>query len=200
MGRSSYAISEEILQRGLLSNPDMIGKYIYYNIGNTYIGSLRDCGLIENRDYFDENRKPDGLIVDKTKRVIAVIENKNLSKYKTDKQKESATNQALEVARDLKAKFVISTDSINSRWYNAFNGEQILNYDDTPLTEVFGITTSNTPKMEKLIETLDLTITPKCSKISEQREIDPTPLAYSIWQKIYKATAATPENCLYTFV
>lgn len=200
MSRSKYEISEEILQRGILNNPDMIGKYIYYNIGNTFIGSLRDCGLIENRDYSDENRKPDGLIVDKTKRVIAVIENKSLSKYKTEKQKNSATNQALEVAKDLKAKFVISTDSVTSRWYNAYNGEQILNYDGTPLSEVFGVTTSNTPKMEKLIETLDLTINPNCSKISEEHEIDPTPLAYSIWQKIYKATAATPENCLYTFV
>ena len=200
MARKKYEISEEILQRGILTNPDKIGKYTYYNIGNTYVGSLRDTGLIQNRDYKNENRKPDGLIVDDTKRVIAVIENKNLAKYKTTKLKNSATIQALEVAKDLGAKFVISTDSINSEWYSAYSDKPILNVDGSKLKEPFGITTSNTPKMEKLIDILDNTITKTCEQISQVQEIDPTPLAFAIWQKIYKATSATPENCLYTFV
>lgn len=200
MTRKKYKVSEEILQRGLITNPDRIGKYTYYNIGNTYIGSLRDNGLIPDRDYKYEDRKPDGLIVDDTKRVIAVIENKNLAKYKTDKLKLSATKQALEVAKDLEAKFVISTDSINSQWYSAYSKKPILNIDGTELKEPFGITTSNTTKMEKLIEILDNTISKTCEQISQMQETDPTPLAFSIWQKIYKATNATPENCLYTFV
>lgn len=200
MGRKKYEVSEEILQRGIKDNPDRIGKYTYYNIGNTFIGSLRDNGLIPDRDYKDENRKPDGLIVDDTKRVIAVIENKNLAKYKTKKLKDSATKQALEVAKDLKAKFVISTDSVNSEWYSVYTEKPIRNADGSYLKETFGVTTCNTPKMEKLIEVLDSTITKTCDQITKIEETDPTPLAYSIWQKIYKATAATPENCLYTFV
>ena len=200
MSRKKYDISEEILQRGILDNPDRIGKYIYYNIGNTTIGSLRNCGLIIDRDYMDEDRKPDGLIVDSTKRVIAVIENKSLSKYNTEALKKSATNQAIEVAVDLGAKFVISTDSINSNWYNAITNEPIINSDGELLKEPFGITTCNTAKMERLIETLDLLISKECNQIKYEKEIDPTPLALSIWNKIYKATAATPENCLYTFV
>lgn len=200
MANKLYEISEEVLQRGLINNPDRIGKYIYYNIGNTTIGSLRSCGLISDRDYDLSDRKPDGLIVDETKRVIAVIENKSLKKYRSSDQKLNATNQALEVAKDLKAKFVISTDSVNSRWYSAYNNKPILNIDGTEMKESFGITTSNTPKMEKMIELLDSTINEKCNHIFDVQETDPTPLAYSIWQKIYKATAATPENCLYTFV
>lgn len=200
MARKRYEVSEEILQRGILTNPDKIGKYTYYNIGNTMIGSLRDSHLIPNKDYKNEDRKPDGLIVDNTKRVIAVIENKNLAKYKTNSLKASATKQALEVAQDLGAKFVISTDSVNSLWYSVYDNQPILNIDGTELKEVFGITTCNTPKIEKLIETLDTTISEKCRQITQIQEVDPTPLAYAIWQKIYKATTATPENCLYTFV
>ena len=200
MARKKYKVSEEILQRGILSNPDKIGKYTYYNIGNTSVGCLRDTNLIPNKDYKNEDRKPDGLIVDNTKRVIAVIENKNLAKYKTATLKASATKQALEVAQDLGAKFVISTDSLNSQWYSAFDNKPILNIDGSELKEVFGITTCNTPKIEKLIELLDNTVSKRCRQITQVQEVDPTPLAYAIWQKIYKATTATPENCLYTFV
>ena len=200
MARKKYKVSEEILQRGILSNPDKIGKYTYYNIGNTSVGCLRDTNLILDKDYKHEDRKPDGLIVDNTRRVIAVIENKNLEKYKTASLKSSATKQALEVAKDLGAKFVISTDSVNSQWYSAFDNKPILNIDGGELKEVFGITTCNTPKIEKLIELLDNTINKKCRQITQIQEVDPTPLAYAIWQKIYKATTATPENCLYTFV
>ena len=32
MARKRYEVSEEILQRGILTNPDKIGKYTYYNI------------------------------------------------------------------------------------------------------------------------------------------------------------------------
>ena len=32
MARKNYGVSEEISQRGILTNPDKIGKYIYYNI------------------------------------------------------------------------------------------------------------------------------------------------------------------------
>lgn len=200
MVRKKYEISEEILQRGITTNPDKIGKYTYYNIGNTSVGSLRSAGLIPDRDYKNEDRKPDGLIVDDTKRVIAVIENKSLAKYKTTKLKNSATKQALEVAKDLGAKFVISTDSVNSEWYSIYSNKPIKNIDGSDLKETFGITTCNTPKMEKLIEAIDTVITKKCDQIIKVQEIDPTPLAYSIWQRIFKATAATPENCLYTFV
>lgn len=200
MATKRYNVSEELLQRGIIDNPDRIGKYTYYNIGDTSIGSLKSSKLIPDKDYQNDDRKPDGLIVDDTKRVIAVIENKSLAKYKTKKLKSVATKQALEVAADLGAKFVISTDSINSEWYTTFTGKPILNIDGTKLKEPFGITSCNTPKMEKLIETLDNTLTITCSEITKIEEIDPTPLALSIWNEIYKATFATPENCLYTFV
>lgn len=200
MTRKTYKISEEILQRGIIDNPNKIGKFFYYNIGATTVGSLRACNLIQDRDYKVDDRKPDGLIVDETKRVLAVIENKSLEKYKTEKQRNDATEQAFEVAVDLGAKFVISTDSINSNWFSVFDKQPILNSNNTELKEVFGVTTCNTPKMEKLIDVLDKTITPNCRQITQVIEIYPTPLALSIWQKIYQATAATPENCLYTFV
>jgi type I restriction enzyme M protein len=75
-------MSEEILQPGLNLNPEKIGTWDFYNIGATTLKALKNYKIIPNRDYKGfETRKPDGLIVDK-KSVIAVVENKNISKFK----------------------------------------------------------------------------------------------------------------------
>ena len=44
-------MTEELLQRNLINNPDRIGKYIFYNIGATTIKQLRDSKLIKDKDY-----------------------------------------------------------------------------------------------------------------------------------------------------
>ena len=71
-------MSEELLQRNLILNPEKIGKWDFRNIGSTTLNALKNAGIIPKKDYKSfERRKPDGIISSK-KEVIAVIENKDL--------------------------------------------------------------------------------------------------------------------------
>ena len=80
-------MSEELLQRDLISNPQKIGKWDFYNIGSTTIKSLKENNIVRNVDYGDEERKKiDGIIV-QHKKVIAVVEYKRPSEFKSVKQK-----------------------------------------------------------------------------------------------------------------
>ena len=67
-------MSEELLQKDLIKNPEKIGKWDFYNIGATSINGLKEFGIIRNVDYGSlERKKVDALIVQQ-KNVIAVIE------------------------------------------------------------------------------------------------------------------------------
>jgi len=106
-------MSEELLQRDLIRNPEKIGKWDFRNIGSTTLNALKNAGIIPKKDYKSfERRKPDGIITSK-KEVIAIVENKDVSKFKTDKQKQDALQQGLDVAQILSAKILILTDSID---------------------------------------------------------------------------------------
>ncbi|MDR1691261.1 MAG: N-6 DNA methylase [Rickettsiales bacterium] len=190
-------MSEELLQRDLIQNPEKIGKWDFRNIGNTSLSALKNSGIIPKKDYKSfERRKPDGIITSK-KEVIAIIENKSVSKFKTDKQKQDALKQGLDVAQALNAKILILTDRIDTVWINAFNGCVILDEKGRPLKENFDYKNQD---LEKLIEQIINSIDKDNSQIREPRLKDPTKLAKSVWQDLWMAAGATPENCLYSFV
>ncbi|GHT56612.1 hypothetical protein AGMMS49982_23550 [Bacteroidia bacterium] len=190
-------MNEELLQRDLINNPEKIGKWDFRNIGSTTLSALKNAGIIPKKDYKDfERRKPDGIITSK-KEVIAIIENKDISKFKTAKQKEEALQQGLDVAQILNAKIVIVTDTIDTIWVNAFNGEEILDEKGRPLLTNFN---PKNQDLEKLIEQIIDSIDKNNSQLKEPRLKDPTRLAKSVWQDLWMAAGATPENCLYTFV
>jgi hypothetical protein len=76
-------MSEELLQKDLIKNPEKIGKWDFYNIGATSVKALKEYGIIRNVNYGkEEKKKVDALIVQK-KNVIAVIEYKRPSEFKT---------------------------------------------------------------------------------------------------------------------
>lgn len=72
----------------------------------------------------EEKKKVDGLIVQK-KNVIAVIEYKKPSGFKTAAQKSKAIKQELEVARKLNAHIIIVTDIKDTVWVNVLTGNKI---------------------------------------------------------------------------
>ena len=118
-------MSEELLQRGLDKNPEKIGKWDFYSIGATTIKALKEYGILHNIDYgASERKKVDALIVSH-KNVIAVIEYKKPSEFKTKAQKEKAIEQEIEVAQKLKAKVFIATDTKESVWVNTLTGNKI---------------------------------------------------------------------------
>ena len=197
-------MSEELLQRDLINNPEKIGKWDFRNIGNTTLNALKNAGIIPKKDYKSfERRKPDAIISapevvkSKTKTVIGIVENKDVSKFKTKKQKDTAIEQGLEVAQILDAKILIATDTVDTIWINVFNGEEILDEKGRVLKTRFDKTN---PDIELLIEKIVDSIDKDNSQIREPRLKDPTKLAKSVWQDLWMAAGATPENCLYSFV
>jgi type I restriction enzyme M protein len=190
-------MSEELLQRDLLKNPEKIGKWDFYNIGATSVKALKEYGIIRNVNYgTEEKKKVDGLIVQK-KNVIAIIENKKPSEFKTKEQKNKAIKQELEVAKKLDAHILIATDTKETLWVNVLTGKLIKDESGKELKYNFDKTDE---KLPELIEKIMFSINELNDQIKPKQLVNPTDLAKQIWQDIWSVSGATPENCLYTFV
>lgn len=168
-------------------------------LGATTIKQLKENNLIEKRTYKGvENKKPDCLILE-NKKVIALIEGKTPKEFRTEKLRQKAINQELVVAKSLKTKLLIATDTINTLWCNVLRkGELIKDEKGNALNQNFKDLDSN--ELEQLIIKINDSIDETTSQIKPKKERDPTDLAKSIWQDIWSVSGATPENCLYTFV
>lgn len=190
-------MSEELLQRNLLKSPEKIGKWDFYNIGATTVKALKEYGIIRNVNYGDEEKKKvDGLVVQK-KNVIAVIEYKKPSEFKTAVQKNKAIKQELEVARKLGAHIIIATDTKDTVWVNVLTGNRIKNENGKEVKINFDL---KDDKLPELIEKIVFSINELNDQIKPKQLVNPTDLAKQIWQDIWSVSGATPENCLYTFV
>lgn len=190
-------MSEELLQRDLMKNPNKIGKWDFYNIGATSIKALKDFGIIRNVDYKGvENKKIDGLIVLR-KTVIAVIEYKKPSEFRTKQQQDKAIKQEIEVAKAIGSKLIIATDTKDTIWVNVATQKRIKDENGVELKTNFN------PKDEKLpdiIEKIIFSINETNNQIKPKELVNPTDLAHKIWQDIWVASGESPTNSLYTFV
>jgi type I restriction enzyme M protein len=190
-------MSEELLQRNLLKSPEKIGKWDFYNIGSTTVKALKEHGIIRNVDYGDEERKKiDGLIV-QNKNVVAIIEYKIPSEFRTQIQKNRAINQELEVARKLNAHILIATDTKETIWVNVLTGNKIKDESGKDIKTNFD---TRDDKIPEIIEKIEFSINELNDQIKPRQLVNPTNLAKQIWQDIWSVSGATPENCLYTFV
>ena len=190
-------MSEELLQRNLLDNPEKIGKWDFYNIGNTTIKSLKEHGIIRNVDYGSlERKKVDGILVQR-KNVIAIIEYKKPSEFKSLKQKDKAIKQELDVAKILKSKIYIVTDTKETIWINPLTGNKIKTENKSDIIDLFD---KNNDKLPDLIEKIINSINERNDCIKPKKMVNPKDLAKQIWQDVWSVSGATPENCLYTFV
>jgi type I restriction-modification system DNA methylase subunit len=190
-------MSEELLQRDLIANPEKIGKWNFYNIGSTTVKTLKEHGIVRSVDYGKiESKKPDALLVHK-KNVIAVIEYKKPAKFNTKAKQKKAIKQELEVAQKLNANIFIASDKQKTIWINPLTKNRIKDEQGKELITNFN------PKDEKLpnlIEKIIASINEKNDQIKPKELVNPTDLAKQIWQDIWSVSGATPENCLYTFV
>lgn len=190
-------MSEELFQRDLIKNPEKIGKWDFYNIGATTVKALKEHGIIRNVDYGTEERKKvDGLLVLR-KEVVAVIEYKPPTEFKTLKQKQKAVLQELSTARKLKASILIATDTVEAIWVNVHTGNIIRDQSGNPINETFSPSNERLPA---LIDTVRDSINERNDQLKPNKLVNPTDLAKQIWQDIWSVSGATPENCLYTFV
>jgi type I restriction-modification system DNA methylase subunit len=190
-------MSEELLQRNLLKNPEKIGKWDFYNIGSTSLKALKENGIIRNVDYGEfERKKVDALIVFK-KNVIAVIEYKKPSEFNSKDKKNKAIKQEIEVARKLGCKIIIATDTEETIWVNALTGKQVKDENGHIIKANFNPLDEN---IIPLIEKINYSINNLNNSIKPKQLVNPTDLAKQIWQDVWSVSGATPENCLYTFV
>ncbi len=190
-------MSEELLQRDLIAKPEKIGKWDFYNLGSTSIKALKDYDIIRKIDYGDEEKKKIDAIIVQKKNVIAVIEYKKPSEFKTEKQKNNAIEQELGVAQKIAAHIIIATDTKDTIWINVLTGNRIKDENGKELKTNFN------PKDEKLpdlIEKIKQSINEFNDQIKPNELVNPTDLAKQIWQDIWSVSGATPENCLYTFI
>jgi len=190
-------MSEELLQRDLVKNPQKIGRWDFYSIGATSIKALKEYGIIRNVDYGEvEKKKVDGIIIQR-KNVIAVVEYKKPSKFKTKAQQDKAIQQEIEVARKLDCKLFVATDTKDTVWVNALTGNRIKDENGNEITFKFD---PNDEKLPELIEKINFSIHELNDNLKPKQLVNPTDLAKQIWQDIWSVSGATPENCLYTFV
>lgn len=187
-------MSEELLKRGLVKNPEKIGKWDFYNIGETNIKSLKDSQILNPISTPNlDRRKPDGIIVDKGK-LVALISNKLPARLKRDKE----VQDWIEVTKGLGSRLLIVCDG-NTRtfWINALTGDTIKDEQGHDLKKHFDPRDEEVPALiERILESID----EHNSSLIKPEHKDPTNLAKSVWQDIWSAAGDDPENCLYTFV
>lgn len=190
-------MSEELLKRDLKENPEKIGKWDFYSIGATSVKALKEYGIIRNVNYGKEERKKVDALIVQQKNVIAVIEYKKPSEFKTKAQKNNAIKQEIEVAKKIGANIIIATDTKESVWVNVETSNRIKDEDGKELKYNFN---PKDEKLPELIEKIISSINEINDHIKPKKLVNPTDLAKQIWQDIWSVSGATPENCLYTFV
>lgn len=190
-------MSEELLQRDLKKNPEKIGTWDFYNIGSTTIDNLKNAGIIRNIDYGNVARKKVDAIIVKQKEVIAIVEYKQPREFNTSNKKDAAILQEIEVAKKLKTKLIIATDTQESIWINVETGNKVRDENDKEFRYLFN---PKDPNLQKVVTQVVQSLNEKNDRILPPKLVNPTDLAKQIWQDVWSVSGATPENCLYTFV
>lgn len=196
--KTEFEMTEELIQRGLVDNPERMKEWCYYNIGSTTVNQLACAGIIPKRDYSTLTKKKPDAIITNGDTVVAVIEYKSPAKLRTKKQIESAIGQELEVAKALNAKIYIVTDGLgNTAWINALTGNRILYPNGNPVELAFSKESDECiDMMRKMMSSLSCVN----DVLAEKKPVDPLPLAKQVWQDLWSVSGAKPDDCLYSFV
>lgn len=183
-------MSEELLQRNLIKNPQKIGTWNFYNIGAATVSALKGADIIRSVDY-------GSVEFVKQKEVIAIIEYKRPKQFNTVDKKNQAILQGIEVAKKLKIKLIIATDTQETLWINVSTGNNIEDANGNAFKYKFNPTDEN---LQKIITEIIQSINEKNDRILPKKLFNPTDLSQQIWQDIWSVSGATPENCLYSLV
>lgn len=197
-------MSEQTIQNDLFSsNVTILDKYECLSLGATTIGDLINekriiCGKVKTA-VKNKGKKPDVLIVDNSKKVIAYIECKKPDEFNTDKKVKAAIDQEIGVAKELSVKIFVATDGTRFVWVNALTGERIKDEDGNDIVSPIQ------PKIEerktaKLIERLTQDLSGTNNQLRAIKYSDPTALAKKIGGLLKNIKFTTPKDSLYTFV
>ncbi|MCJ0053778.1 N-6 DNA methylase [Clostridioides difficile] len=195
-------MSEQTIQNKLYSyNVNILDKYECLSLGATTIRNLMETKVINNINISKKlkDKKPDVLIIDKTKQIIIYQEQKIPNKFKSEKDIEKAINQEIGVAKALNAKIYIVSDGEKFIWINPLTSKKILDTDGNPID--FQVKPKeNQKELVKLINEIALSIDDKNNQILKKEYLDPTDLAQKINGILKNLTFASAKMSLYTFV
>ena len=197
-------MSEQSKQNELYSNTvTILDKYECLSLGATTIGNLIDekkikCNKAKNA-LKNKGKKPDVLIVDNTRKIIAYIECKKPEEFNSDLKIQKAIDQEISVAKELGVKIFVATDGSKFVWINALTGNRIKDEDGNDI--VSPIQPKNEErKTAKLIDRLLLDLSSSNDQLHEIKYSDPTGLAKKISGLLKNIKFTTPKDSLYTFV
>ena len=198
-------MTEELLQ----TVPVPLGRYVYYRLGATNLGTLSKEKVINAKipPEFALKKKPDGLVVVPHSGVTkAVIEYKTPQQLRTAKQRAKAIKQERAAARCL-CKLLIVTDGEQSYWINTLTGNEIKDGGEGTFSpfNAYRLASGDVPQekileLEELLDRLEHSLTDDNDTVTAPVLLDPSQLARSIWQRIWINTGRDPEKCLYNVV
>lgn len=197
-------MSEQTKQNDLYSNTvTILEKYECLSLGATTIGDLIDekriyCKKIK-KSIKTKGKKPDVLVIDSSKKVVAYIECKKPEEFNTEKKINSAINQEIDVAKEIGVKVFVATDGDKFVWVNALTKKRILDENGNEIISPIK------PKIEerkvaKLIERLNFDLSDTNNQLCAIKYSDPTNLAKKISGLLKNIKFTTPKDSLYTFV
>ncbi|MBO5565828.1 MAG: N-6 DNA methylase [Succinivibrio sp.] len=197
-------MSEQSKQNELYSNTvTILDKYECLSLGATTIGNLIDEKKIKinktKNSLKNKGKKPDVLIVDNTRKIVAYIECKKPEEFNSDAKIKKAIDQEINVAKELGIKIFVATDGSKFVWVNALTGNRIK--DEYGNDIVSPIQPKNEARKTSLLIdrlTLDLSLTN--DKLQAIKYSDPTNLAQKVGGLLRNIKFTTPKDSLYTFV
>jgi len=190
-------MSEQTIQNDLFSNTvTILDKYECLSLGATTIGDLIAgkriiCNKVKST-VKNKGKKPDVLIVDSSRKVIAYLECKKPEEFNTDKKIDAAINQEIEVAKELGVKIFVATDGSKFVWVNALTSQPILDEQGNKI--VAEIKPKNEErKIATLIERLAIDLSNTNNQLQQIKYSDPTNLAKKIGGLLKNIKFTTPR-------
>lgn len=200
-------MSEQMIQNGLYSSPVQFGKYTCRSLGATTIQSLvknkeiRGINLKECKGI--KANKPDVLILNKNKEIVVFIEIKQPDEFNSDKLKNLAKIQELEVAKQTKSKIYVISDGNTFIWFNPKTGEHILDENLHPVYKKINpkdLTLEQKKSLSDFISDVANCIDNTNNQIYPKDYLDPTYLAKQVARLLQNMSLSSAKNSLYTFV
>ncbi|SIT72097.1 class I SAM-dependent DNA methyltransferase [Microbacterium sp. RU33B] len=196
-------MSEDLVARQ--SRP--FGRLAYLSLGSTTLAQLKRSRFIRSTLAPDEEqRKPDAIVFLPLGGIKAVVEIKQ-PKDLTARTLPAIVKKYAPIARAV-CKLLIITDGKTSYWYNAISEKPVVDEAGSELRLLFDPALVDSERLSPeaqlrlidVIEACDQSLTKTSNQLAPRREIDPSPLAKSVWQKIWVNTGKDPGKCLYNVV
>lgn len=208
-------VSEELRAKGYLRKGkvrgDFLGNYRSFILGASTLGQLAAAGIVPKRAYGSaRNRKPDGLIVDRRDpampQVVLVIEHKDSGELNSEDSRKAALDKAATVyCKALTCRLVALTDGTGTWWavVDPTNGtwQPIVREDGFLFSADVGMATADDRRALALsLALIEEQLDYATGVLSAPAVVDPSQLAERVWQSVWLASMASPDQCLATFV